>query len=205
MKIHPQPTKLQALVLRLFAAAGAQSVLDVGCGPTGTWAKLIANRGLDVVGVDPRARPIDIPGLKLYRCKHQELASSIKFDAAIVVFVLHSLSNGEREEILTKLFTTNVKPTGSVIVIDYQLAAALDVCSATLLEVLADELLASALELSLSHFREFWAVSFDDTMRGEIQSIVDRTEFRGSTIMIGYPRLEVVTLLSVGKDAVSNT
>ena len=34
---------------------GARSVLDVGCG-TGTFACLLADRGLSVIGVDPAAR-----------------------------------------------------------------------------------------------------------------------------------------------------
>ena len=38
---------------------GARSVLDVGCG-TGTFALLLAGRGLDVVGVDPAAASLDV-------------------------------------------------------------------------------------------------------------------------------------------------
>jgi SAM-dependent methyltransferase len=38
---------------------GAHSVLDVGCG-TGTFALLLARRGLDVVGVDPAAASLHI-------------------------------------------------------------------------------------------------------------------------------------------------
>lgn len=43
----------------LVAEFGARSVLDVGCG-TGTLACLLAERGLQVVGLDPAAASLDI-------------------------------------------------------------------------------------------------------------------------------------------------
>jgi SAM-dependent methyltransferase len=42
---------------------GARSVLDIGCG-TGTFACLLAGRGLDVVGVDPAAASLDVARAK---------------------------------------------------------------------------------------------------------------------------------------------
>jgi SAM-dependent methyltransferase len=42
---------------------GARSVLDVGCG-TGTFALLLAARGIDVVGVDPAAASLDVARAK---------------------------------------------------------------------------------------------------------------------------------------------
>ena len=42
---------------------GAQSVLDLGCG-TGTFALLLAARGLDVIGVDPAAGSLDVARAK---------------------------------------------------------------------------------------------------------------------------------------------
>ena len=44
---------------------GARSVLDVGCG-TGTFACLLAERGLDVVGVDPAEASLEIARSKQY-------------------------------------------------------------------------------------------------------------------------------------------
>lgn len=42
---------------------GARSVLDVGCG-TGSFAVLLASRGVDVVGVDPAAASLDVAQAK---------------------------------------------------------------------------------------------------------------------------------------------
>ncbi|WP_426594573.1 class I SAM-dependent DNA methyltransferase [Cellulomonas sp. McL0617] len=42
---------------------GARSVLDLGCG-TGTFAVMLADRGLDVVGVDPAAASLDVARAK---------------------------------------------------------------------------------------------------------------------------------------------
>jgi SAM-dependent methyltransferase len=42
---------------------GARSVLDVGCG-TGTFATLLAARGIDVVGVDPARASLDVARAK---------------------------------------------------------------------------------------------------------------------------------------------
>lgn len=42
---------------------GARTVLDVGCG-TGTFAVLLARRGIDVVGVDPAAASLDVARAK---------------------------------------------------------------------------------------------------------------------------------------------
>jgi SAM-dependent methyltransferase len=42
---------------------GARSVLDIGCG-TGTFAVLLAGRGIDVVGADPAAASLDVARAK---------------------------------------------------------------------------------------------------------------------------------------------
>ncbi|SFH29605.1 Methyltransferase domain-containing protein [Actinopolymorpha cephalotaxi] len=43
----------------MVAEFGARSVLDVGCG-TGTFACLLAERGVEVIGVDPAAASLDV-------------------------------------------------------------------------------------------------------------------------------------------------
>lgn len=63
---------------------GARSVLDVGCG-TGTFALMLAERGLEVSGVDPAASSLDIarakPGAERVRWIHGD-AASLAADAA---------------------------------------------------------------------------------------------------------------------------
>ena len=59
--------------LAIAAGFGARSVLDVGCG-TGTLACLLADRGVEVVGVDPAAASLDVarakPGAERVRWLH---------------------------------------------------------------------------------------------------------------------------------------
>lgn len=61
------------LYLALARRFGARTVLDVGCG-TGTFALLLADRGIDVVGVDPAAASLDVargkPGAERVRWIH---------------------------------------------------------------------------------------------------------------------------------------
>ena len=42
---------------------GARTVLDIGCG-TGTFACLLAGRGIQVIGVDPAAASLDVARAK---------------------------------------------------------------------------------------------------------------------------------------------
>ena len=49
--------------LAIVAEFGAGSVLDVGCG-TGAFACLLADRGIDVVGVDPAAASLEVARAK---------------------------------------------------------------------------------------------------------------------------------------------
>ncbi|SHN04036.1 class I SAM-dependent methyltransferase [Actinacidiphila paucisporea] len=51
------------LYLALAAEVGAEQVLDIGCG-TGVLALLLADRGIDVVGVDPARASIDVARAK---------------------------------------------------------------------------------------------------------------------------------------------
>jgi ubiquinone/menaquinone biosynthesis C-methylase UbiE len=59
--------------LAMATEFGARSVLDVGCG-TGTFACVLADRGIEVVGVDPAAASLDVarakPGAQRVRWLH---------------------------------------------------------------------------------------------------------------------------------------
>ncbi len=64
--------------LAIAAEFGARSVLDVGCG-TGTFACLLAGRGIEVAAVDPAAASLDIarakPGAQRVRWLHGDATS----------------------------------------------------------------------------------------------------------------------------------
>lgn len=57
--LDPDRSDLDVYVDLVVDELGAESVLDVGCG-TGTFACLLAARGLDVVAVDPAEASVDI-------------------------------------------------------------------------------------------------------------------------------------------------
>jgi SAM-dependent methyltransferase len=64
--------------LAIAAELGARSVLDVGCG-TGNWACMLAERGFQVVGLDPAAASLDVarakPGAQRVRWIHGDVTS----------------------------------------------------------------------------------------------------------------------------------
>jgi SAM-dependent methyltransferase len=64
--------------LAMVSEFGARSVLDVGCG-TGTFACLLADRGIETVGVDPAAASLEIarakPGAQRVRWLHGDATS----------------------------------------------------------------------------------------------------------------------------------
>jgi SAM-dependent methyltransferase len=57
--LDPDRSDLDAYVALAVDELGARSVLDIGCG-TGTFACLLARRGLSVVAVDPAAASLDV-------------------------------------------------------------------------------------------------------------------------------------------------
>lgn len=71
--------------LALIDRIGARSVLDLGCG-TGVFALLLAERGVDVVGVDPAGASLDVarakPGAERVRWIHGD-ASAIPDDVLV--------------------------------------------------------------------------------------------------------------------------
>ena len=68
---------------------GARSVLDVGCG-TGTFACLLARRGVEVTAVDPAAASLDVarakPGAEAVRWLHGDATTlpPLQVDAAFM-------------------------------------------------------------------------------------------------------------------------
>ena len=60
--LDPDRSDLDAYVA-MIAEFGARSVLDLGCG-TGVFALLLADRGLEVIGVDPAGASLDVARAK---------------------------------------------------------------------------------------------------------------------------------------------
>jgi len=60
--LDPDRSDLEVYV-EIVHELGAESVLDIGCG-TGTFALLLADRGLQVIGVDPAAGSLDVARAK---------------------------------------------------------------------------------------------------------------------------------------------
>ena len=60
--LDPDRSDLDAYIA-LTERFGARSVLDIGCG-TGTFACLLADRGIDVIGVDPALASLDVARAK---------------------------------------------------------------------------------------------------------------------------------------------
>jgi SAM-dependent methyltransferase len=75
--LDPDRSDLDAY-LAIVDEFGARSVLDIGCG-TGTFACLMASRGVEVTGLDPAGASLDVarakPGADRVRWLHGDVAS----------------------------------------------------------------------------------------------------------------------------------
>ena len=86
--LDPDRRDLDAYVT-IVDELGARSVLDIGCG-TGTFACLLARRGVEVTGVDPAAASLDVargkPGADAVRWVHGDATAlpALQVDAAFM-------------------------------------------------------------------------------------------------------------------------
>ncbi len=86
--LDPDRSDLDVYVA-LAEELGARSVLDIGCG-TGTFACMLAQRGLDVTAVDPARASLDVarakPGARAVRWLHGDATSlpPLRVDAAFM-------------------------------------------------------------------------------------------------------------------------
>ena len=86
--LDPDRSDLDVYVA-LAEELGARSVLDIGCG-TGTFACMLAQRGLDVTAVDPARASLDVaranPGAQAVRWLHGDATSlpPLRVDAAFM-------------------------------------------------------------------------------------------------------------------------
>lgn len=62
--LDPDRSDLDVYVSLVADELGARSVLDIGCG-TGTFALMLVDRGIEVVGVDPARASVDVARRKL--------------------------------------------------------------------------------------------------------------------------------------------
>ena len=78
--LAPDRRDLAAYIVML-EDLGARSVLDIGCG-TGTFALMLAQRGLSVIGLDPAKASLDVargkPGSESVRWVQGEAATPLK-------------------------------------------------------------------------------------------------------------------------------
>lgn len=152
--------------LAIAAEFGARSVLDVGCG-TGTFACLLADRGIEVVGVDPAAASLDIarakPGAQCVRWLHGDATSLPKLQVDLATM------------------TANV---GHVFLSDEELSATLRGIDAALSPGghLVFEIRDPARKAWLEWNRESTYVSLDIPGAGRVETWLDLTEVSGDYV-----------------------
>ena len=105
----------------IVAEFGARSVLDVGCG-TGTFACLLAGRGVEVTGLDPAAASLDVarakPGADRVRWLHGEATSLPALQADLVTMTGNVaqvfLTDGEWDVVLRRAHAA-LRPGGHLV------------------------------------------------------------------------------------------
>jgi SAM-dependent methyltransferase len=99
---------------------GARRVLDIGCG-TGTFACMLADRGVDVVGVDPAAASLDVarskPGADRVRWVHGDASNLPPLQVDVVTMtanVAQVFLTGEEWHSTLEHARTALRPGGRI-------------------------------------------------------------------------------------------
>ena len=109
------------LYLGLVDAVGAQAVLDIGCG-TGTFACMLASRGIDVVGLDPAAASLAVAQTKeaadRVRWIHGDVAALPRLQVDLVTMTANVaqvfLTDDEWQEVLQQAHAS-LRPGGHLV------------------------------------------------------------------------------------------
>jgi SAM-dependent methyltransferase len=109
------------LYLALVSESGSRSVLDLGCG-TGTFACLLAGRGIDVVAMDPAGASLDIarrkPGAELVRWVEGDVTRlpALQVDTVTMTGNVAQvfLNDGELEDVL-RAARRSLRPGGTLL------------------------------------------------------------------------------------------
>lgn len=107
---------------KLLKNKAKAKILELGCGP-GTLTVTLAQRGLDIVALDPgvgmieKARKVckNYPNVQLLQTTFKEYTSDDKFDAIIAATSMHwVLAESDKDKIIEKL-SNHLKEDGSLI------------------------------------------------------------------------------------------
>lgn len=146
------------IVLDLLLSNNIDTVLEVG-GGNAEFATLAAKNGFKVVVLDPKLKPkrsgSQSPGLSLIQTRLQDYASNVQFDAAVMMFVLHSLSAQEGKDLVRIALERHIKPGGILIVMDYSYPKAGIMNWLQWVGIEIDEILTIAQDASFTHYRNF--------------------------------------------------
>jgi SAM-dependent methyltransferase len=118
--LHPDRSDLHAYAA-MVDEFGARSLLDIGCG-TGTFACLMARRGIDVTGLDPAAASLDVarakPGGDRVRWLHGEVASLPPLRVDLVTMTANVaqvfLTDDEWDSVLSQAYAA-LRPGGHLV------------------------------------------------------------------------------------------
>jgi ubiquinone/menaquinone biosynthesis C-methylase UbiE len=124
LAFNPVLRRVHYTILRLAKKYDCQSIIDIGCG-TGAQAKVLANQGFSVTGVDSSEKMINAARKNTSNSTSfilQDITSidfkENVFDAANICLVLHPNTKEKMDEIIWKSKTL-IKQNGVVFITDY--------------------------------------------------------------------------------------